>query len=262
MSSPWGKFWARDIVVPTGGWDFKADCLVAVATIPAGTYDDVAALLQELHDQCEADASGTGWIMDISDVGIVQIFCDDTGWQPTWASTDDDLSTLLGFDETETVGGYTLYSTYPHDYGWYPGGITYNNNEARGAGVTSGPFWVPVDTAVRSWSGSGKQRTVTMGSELWRRTLRFSLVNKDEVSHLTRGIAALWSVHKHRQFAWYPDRSVGSPAVPGTQGDPSTDTDDDCDYWLVDLVDQSKVQAEPGNPSLFTVELTLNGRPT
>lgn len=255
--SAYSKFLVRDIVVPTGGYDFATN-LVTV-TLPADTYDDILHLGYELENQLDTDYPGLEWDVDFDQTGKCYISADGA-WTITWGSTTTALSYMLGYDETESVSSNILTSTNGHQYGWYPGVITHGYNVNRGAGLVSGPLWVPVDQAVRAWSGSRLQRTVELSTKLARRVARFDIINRDEVGDVNNGLAAIWWSHTAKSLAWYLDRSVGSCGSYGTQGTPGEDNDDDCDYWVVDLVEQPDASPEPSNPSLYMVEMVLNGR--
>lgn len=259
--SDFEKFLVRDIVVPTGGWDFSWD--EDTVTISAGTYDDILALGLELESVIEDELYTAS--VSFSQVGICSINIA-TMSSADWGGTDDALSAILGFDESETVSANTLTSSSPHAYGWYPGAITYSNNVSRGAGRTGGNIWTPVDNAITQFSGAGAGRIVDIAQKIRRRTISYDLVSRDEVEHLTRGIAALWSTHRTKRLAWYLDREDGDTDDYGTQADPDSHTDASIragtvDWWLVTMVSQPMVTEDPRNPSMYKVQFTINAEP-
>jgi hypothetical protein len=260
MTRPWGKF-LPEITVPAGGYDLGFTYSGAkVATIPAGTYDSILTLGAALATALESAASALAWTVAVSELGIVTIDADGA-WTVNFGTTDDALETLLGFAGSETVdGSYTLTATSPHTHGWYPGSITYSRRSDRGVGISSGAMWIPQGgAAVRTWAGDGEQCTVCPPTLPVRRAIRFDIVDVSEAQDPVRGVMALAGAHLASRFRWYMDRSVGQVGALGDAGDPWTDTDDDCDYWIVDLADDPEVARVPQNPRKYSVELVLSG---
>lgn len=258
MTSPYGKLLVADIVVPTGGWDwvYVVDPNPPVTlTVPAGTYGSVLAVAAALDTLFSIVGEVT-----IDELGYTTVTMPSAA-EVVWASCDEDLYTLLGFAGTETEVDGIVESSEPHTHGWYPGAITHDHRASRGAGLASGVMWLPVDTTIRQYAGSGAAAIVTPGTLRRTRTLRFDLVSLDEVRDLVRGVAALMETHLHRRFHWYLDRSVGTVAAYGDQGDPAADTDDDCDWWLVTLASMPELVAVPGSSRWFGIEMTVNAEP-
>lgn len=262
MSSCWGKLLVRDLVVPAGGWDWawSEGGSPQVATLPAGSYDTILDLAEELRDQIDLVNPPIGSTIVLSEVGITTIII--PGMTATdWPNTDDSLSSLLGFDETETVTGNTVISSGQHQYGWYPGAITHNWNPNKGAGLASGNRWRSQDASVSTTAGSGRRRRIRPGRTPRIRLLRFDLLYRDEVRDRTIGVDALQERFFASRFSWYPDRTLGQVGTPGTTGDPRTLTDADVDYWVVTLQDQPTDRERTEHPDWYEVELTLNGEP-
>ena len=197
-------------------------------------------------------------MVSVSSLGFVTITISGMTDQ-RWVATTDALSSMLGFSESEAVSGGSLVSTSPHELGWYPGALTHNHSLTRGAGLVSGAFWLPQDTSVRQWAGSGKQHTVKTARLLRRRPVRFDIVSKEEVEDLTRGVAALWDEHLTRRLWWYLDRTTGAVGSYGTLGNPWTDVDSGVSYWIVTLAERPDVLEVSPSRSRFQVDLVLNG---
>ena len=261
MSVSWGKFLVRDIVVGVGYtlvW-FEGGTPRS-ATIPAGTYSTVLEILAALVVAIDAEIAPSVSHAYVSEVGIVSIQIGGIT-AINWSGTADVLSELLGFDESEVVVSWTITASGQHRYGWYPGAITYGYQLSRGAGIVFGTRWVPQDSAIRTVSGSGRQRTIAPGRLRRLRRLRFDLLSLAEVRDHEVGIDSLQERFLTKRLRWYPDRSVGTPDVPGVSGDPQTDLDTDCDYWIVTLAEQPVAAERQENPDFFTIDLALNGEP-
>ena len=259
--SSWGKFLC-EISVPTGGWVFAwvEGATSEEATIPAGTYSTVLHLLSTLDTLMGAEVVGGAYITT-NELGYVSITTDDfTELDLTNSSAA--LYTLLGFTGSETAVSHVVTSANPHTHGWYPGGITYNST-SRGVGLASGKLWLPVDSAIRTWSGSGKGRIVTTGNLLRRRTARFDLIDQTEAEHPTRGPLILADTHLSKSWRWYIDRAVGTPGSQGIQGNPWTHTDTTFGgYWKVTIAEAPAIQTRPEHPTKYSVEVVFNGEPT
>lgn len=258
MSSPYPKF-LRQITVPTGGYDFAGDDGAPfVATVPAGEYRSVLLLCAELEDQINAEAVNETFTVAVSSTGTVTITA--TGaWTVTWASTDDALSTLLGFDESESVSAAVLTASETHRLGWYPGTISFGTT--AGAGDTLGGDWVRDWPHVSRKAGSRAMRRVTTASPLYQRTVEFDLLSREEVLDPYRGLDGF-----ERGFGqpviWYPDRTAGTVAAPGTQGDPDTDPrDSSCDFWEVYLEELPTRAHRSESNAWRTVSLLLHAEP-
>lgn len=252
----WGKFLARDIVIPVGGWTWawKEGLTDRSATIPAGTYDTALHVAAALDDACSGVAATT---VTVSQVGKTTV--NTLGMtEMRWASTTDGLAALLGFDQDELVVGGEVSSSHGHTHGWYPGALSHDYSLYRGAGLARGALWIPVDVAIRQYAGNDDARIVTPGQLRPRRALRFDLVTLAEARDLNRGVAQLLEQHLHRRFRWYLDRTVGAPGSYGTQGDPRADTDDDCDWWAITLEGQPRLVDVPGTSGWLAVEMVVS----
>lgn len=72
--SAWGK-WLTEIDVPTGGWDWAitTDAGDETATVPAGTYETILELCDELEDRLNALGGVETATVTVSSVGIITI---------------------------------------------------------------------------------------------------------------------------------------------------------------------------------------------
>lgn len=250
----YSKFLA-DVVVPTGGWDWVASDTggAYTATIPAATYSFVK-LLEELENQInDNNNSGAATVRIINGNTVVT---DTEAWTITWASTDDALSTILGFAESESVASMVLTSLSDHRSGWYPGLVTYG--AGNGEGFMSDTRWQPVDMIGRSLAGSGEQSSVKPGRIPYERTVIFDMIGVAEGDDPYRGPKAFIDQYATKIWSWYEDRDDGYPGAVGTQGDPDVDTS--ADFWRVD-VKSCKIEKSQKNFNYYTVTLELNGRP-
>ena len=265
MTSAWGKL-LGEVVVPTGGWDFKwTDNSPRTATIPAATYDTYLHLMDALLDAIDAVVPLYTNDITVSSVGFTTVTIGDgTGdlQSITYATCSDALMTAMGFVETEMISDDAVTAAGQHTHCWYPGTITHNYSLYRGAGLAGGALWLPQDVAVRTKSGSGNARIVTPGMLPRTRALRFDLIDLDEARHPTRGVAALMETHLASKFYWYLDRTVGNVGSYGTAIDPWDDVDDDGDYYVVTLDGQPKLPVRAEHPRKFQVELVLNAEAT
>jgi hypothetical protein len=267
MSSPWGKF-LLPITVPAAGWNFVYnDGGAQTATIAAGDYDTVLNLLEELHDKIEAESGGGTTTIAVTEVGIVSITIQ--GFvSVTWGSVNDDLVTLLGADESETVSGTTITMNGRHTHGWYPGVISFstsNTDTSHGAGVVSDSGWEVAGDMIRTYAGTGAARLVSPARRLYTRLLRFGPIKREEVfetrNHMVADFDDQWD---NLIVYWYPDRSDGQVETPGTQMDPGYDNweiDSDHEYYKVSLGRPVRKQQTTGNPDWFDVILDLRPEP-
>jgi hypothetical protein len=249
------KFLA-DVTVPTGGWDFAwTDTGGAhVATVGAGSYSFIGFMAM-LDEKIEALADDN-LTLHLSSEGAVTLD-DDSAWTVTWATTDDALSTLLGFDESESVdGSHVLTASSDHRSGWYPGLVTYGSGD--GEGFLSDTRWQPVDMIGRSLAGSGEQSSVKPGRIPYERTIVIDMIGTTEGDDPYRGPKAFLDQYATKIWSWYEDRDTGTAAAEGTQGDPDVDTT--ADYWRVDCK-SCDIAISQKHFSYYTVTLTFNGRP-
>jgi hypothetical protein len=261
MTSCWGKLLIRDVAVPinlTFAWSEGATPHTVI--VLAGTYDTILDVAEALQDAIDTEISPSTSTVTIDQLGTVSIYVPGMT-AVNWVTTSTGFSTIFGFDRTETVTGATVVSTYQHQYGWYPGAITWNRDPNRGAGVSSGPRWTPQDASVATTSGAGYRHRVGPGRPPRLRTLRFDLLYKTEVQNRTIGVDALEDRFFASRMSWYPDRTVGEVGAPGVTGDPRLLTDADVDYWVVTLQDIPTEQTRSEHPDWYSVELRLNGEP-
>lgn len=259
--SDWGKLLVMDIVIPSGGWTWSwfEGATPRTVTVPAATYDDVHAVGRALRDALRAMGGGhTTDVVAISQVGICTItisgMTDDR-----WAGCDDELEDLLGFDQSESVNSGSITGALQVTHAWYPGAITHDHHVYRGAGLVSGSFWIPVDSVVKQWSGSGEPAIVHPGQLPLRRALRWDIVSTAEVRDLKRGVAQLWETHRAKRLRWYPDRELGTVDDYGSKGDPRSDVDGDAaaDYWEVSIVDAPDPREVGGSRSWWSIEMVV-----
>lgn len=258
MSSPWGKFLAP-ITVPAGDWSFGFTKGGAqVATIAAGVYATILELAAELETQLQViDAT---FAVAVSSIGRVTISCNNA-WAESWATTDDDLSDVLGFDETEAVAALALVATSRHTHGWYPGVIS--RGEADGEGLAADTGWRPADQLGVTYAGSGAARRISPARRAYRRQVRFGCLRRSEVFNRSRGVAPLGDRWATSSIRWYPDRDDGTVAVPGTQMDPGYPTysdGTDGEWWLVTVASEPELTAL-AHPDWQAVELDISAEP-
>lgn len=256
--STWGKFLAQ-IVVPAGGLDFGFTKGGAqTVTVPEGVYDSILELAANL--EAELQAIDATFAVTVSSVGIVTISCGNA-WAEDWATTDDALEATLGYDGTETVAALALVATSQHTHGWYPGVIS--RGQADGEGLASDTSWTPADEVGTTYAGSGAARRIAPARRAYRRTVRYGCVRRTEAFDRARGpicLADRWATCRLR---WYPDRDLGTVAVPGTQADPGYPdyhADGDGDYWLVTVSGEPRFTPLT-SPIWWSVEVTLSGEP-
>ena len=221
------------------------------ATIPSADYDTILELLDELDDQMSNEGNGT-YTAAVSSIGIITISCDEE-WDITWANTDDDLSTLLGFDETEEVDGSdVLTATLQHQKGWYPGLLSFAYATNKGSGITADKRWELEWEGNRLFAGTGAISALYPNSPLYQRDITVSPLHKDEIDNTTIGVTAFINNCIAITFRWYPDRTDGVVATPGTQN---------TDYWLVSFVDNPDWRNSNRHPDWFDMSLLLNREP-
>lgn len=263
MASAYGKFLAQ-VTVPTGGWDLAFSTSTAEsATVTAGTYGSVLSVGKELQDQLRAlggdHTSDTVVISTTQGSTLGKTTLTIAGvLSMTWASCDDGLTTLFGFDETESLSSSTVTSTNAHTHGWYPGHVSYNTGE----GIQYDSGWVADEVGVESIAGNGEMQSVGPDRLPYTRTLRFGALHRDEVvDERDRGCACFFDRWRRVPIRWYMDREDGSVGSYGTQGDPGAyHNDDDCDFYII------KVKGQPRrtvltHPDWFSFELTMHGQP-
>lgn len=209
-------------------------------SLDKGTYDSILEVCDNLEDNL-----GPGFTVTVSSLGIVSI-SSATTFLADWANTDDALSTILGFTESETASNNTLTATNQHANGYYPGLVSYGRNTWDGAGVVTDTLWIPQWKIARAYSGTGEARIVGPSSALYRRKLSYSLISGDEVTS-DYGAAPFFSTVIASQFRWYPDREKGTVASPGAKNS---------DYYLVTLVAYPRFkQSRSGSHYTFDVEM-------
>ena len=258
--SNWGKYLA-EIVVPTGGWVFGYNRGgAATVTITAGTKPSILELCDELNDLLTAAHPADVWAVTVSEVGFVVIDCDD-GWSWTAATTNDDLEDVLGLDGTEAVLGVddTLHANLQHSHCWYPGTITYDYLTTRGVGPSTGCAWFAEDVAVRTWAGTGSQRTVVPSRCPVRRSLAYDLISLDEARDHRCGPAGMRERYQALRWRWYPDRADGTVAAPGGEINPWTEYDADDEYYTVSLASAPDIKELRGSGKWASTTLVLNG---
>jgi len=248
--SVWGKF-IGEIVVPTGGYDFAGDDGAGfVATLPAATYSSIYTLCDALETVINAETANEDVTIAVSSIGIVTIT--GTGaWTITWATTDDDLSTLLGFAETESVDGSdVLTATSRHLYGWYPGRQTFGTLSSSGVGIVSNSIWEPeYETGVRQYAASGNVRLLMPTTPIRRKDITFAIISDDEADG---EFLTFYEGFISKTFFWYEDRDDGVVGTEGTQ---------DTDYWEVSWYQDAGIE-QANNPNFFTVRMFLSREPT
>jgi hypothetical protein len=254
MASQFPKFLAS-VIVPTGGWDFEWN--EDGVTIPAGTYDTPLHLAAALETALDVGYTAT---VTISPVGKTTINIT-TMTSMVWGSTDDALSTALGFDETETVSSNTIVSTNQHTHGWYPGVISFGSGTSFGAGPTSDSGWQTADQLTRTYSGAGNARIIGPARRLYTRRIMFGPLKRLEIFN-TRGTGAIefrdrWST---KVLWWYPDRTDGAVGSYGTQvdpGDSNYEVDSDGQYFKVTLFRDIETQNTGNNADWFTIDIQV-----
>lgn len=253
MTSPYHRYiW--NITVPAVGWDFDTS-LTAAVTIPAGTYD-IFELCDELKTQLDADPSAHTWTVEVSSIGTVSITSDaGVAWTITWATTDDDLEDALGLDGTEVEdASHVIYGNLQHQYGYYPGTISYGRNVHEGVGTTNTRFWEHNWPMVRARSGNKEMRTVGPAVPSEMSQLQYGLTKIEEYNDEDIGIKGFQTACVTSTFKFYPDRSVGTVAgLPHTQ---------DTDYYLctIDLSGDIRVRQQ-GGPGFIMWSIILNREP-
>jgi hypothetical protein len=246
-----------DITVPTGGWDFDTS-LTAAVTIPADTYD-IFELCAELKTQLDADPSGHTWTVEVDSVGTVSITSDaGVAWTITWGTTDDDLEAALGLDGTEVEdASHVIYGNEQHDFGYYPGTISYGRTLNRGCGHSNTRLWLDHFPVVRARSGNKSMRTVGPATSSETMNLQYGLIKDAEHDDTDIGLKGFIRACTAVQFKFYPDRAndpTGTPitvaTLPHTEG---------TDYYLCtfDLNGDVRVRQQ-GGPGFCTFQLTLN----
>jgi len=261
--SAWGKFLAP-ITVPTGGWVFgfneAAPGGAATATVDAGTYATMLHLVFNL--QTKLKVVNAAYAASVSSVGLVVVTLE-AGATADWATTDDDLETVLGFDGSEAVSGSTLTATNKHQYGWYPGTISYG--VANGAGVVADSGWVVEDQTIRTYAGDGSARLIAPARRLYTRSLRYGPIKRAEaLESRHRGPSALMDVWATGSVWWYFDRDDGVVGTYGTQVDPGRTAyaiDSDGEYSIVTMSARPDFMENSSNADFFDVRLRLNAEP-
>ena len=254
------------IIIPTGGWDFDADSLVAPATIPPGIYTSILHVLDELETQCEADASGDDWEWEVDSLGTVTGWNDGGAWTVTWGSTTDGLSSVMGFDESEAVDGSDiLTSSSQHLNGYYPGLISYGYASNRGVGTTNTKYWAPEWSQVRTVAGNHATRVVGPATARSTMALSFGLIRDIEASDASRGLRAFVDGCAAFTFYLYPDRSYGTVDAPGTQDAKTFDSGNlpYDDYWCCAFTEGGDPVFRQGGGSagFGTWEMIVNREP-
>ena len=237
------------ITVETGGWDFtfKEGAPDRTVTIPAGTYDTVLDLLAALS--VVIDVLYTP-VVTCSSTGIVVITIAEMTAM-NWALTNDGFE-QLGFSGTELVVGTSITSTTMHHWGWYPGVITFG--AAGGSGLEGDTEWVPPEISEGMVSGAGEQAIVTPTRPPYEQNLSFGAIKRDEMRDRGRGPICLRDRWRMKVLRWYPDRDVGTVAVPdgplgqGDPGHPYYDLGADCDYWNVTVVGEPMLERHSSHP--------------
>lgn len=247
MGSPYSKFlW---------GMTVDSDCdsfatSLGTATITSGSYTTILELLAKLEDKLQ-DIDAT-FAVSVSSLGIVSIECD-TPWTWTTGSTDDDLSTLLGLDESsDAVSAKVLTASGQHTHGWYPGLLSRTRTVGHGAGAVADKRWKPNHEGSRLFAGSGKSSAAYPASPLYWRDLTIGPVEKTEIDDADIGVKAFFVDCIAATFRWYPDRTLGVVNTPGTQ---------DTDYYLCSFAADPDWRPKGRHPDWFSVEITLNKEP-
>jgi hypothetical protein len=220
--------------------------------ITAATYDTILEVLANLEDALQAvDAT---FSVTCSSGGIVVISCDNS-WTITWASTDDDLESLLGFEGTESVAGsgpYTLTASNRHLRGFYsPVGGQWPSDrrtiKSREQETDAGGLYQLASSTVHRY------RDVTFAL-LSEKQLVTGGTDSDgaggSVKWTSRTLYDFWTYTRDRPFRFYEDATDGTVASPGTE----VNTYDTCrrfnDDWAPDMPD-------PGDYSFFNVTMKL-----
>lgn len=255
--SIFGKFiW--DLTVPAGGWTFAFTYSGArTVTIAAGSYN-IYTLCAALHSGLEALGLGVAWDVDCSEIGIVSITGDDA-WATNWAGTTNLLEDALGYDGTESVvggpgGDEVLTANGQHLYGYYPGLISWGYSVHQGVGMPRPWRWAAAweRCSVRTTAMDGTGCSVVPDSVPAQTTLEFGRVKTEEVNDDERGIEAWATACAGASFRWYPDRTLGTPTVPGAQNG---------DYYLCTFTEKGDPLPRPVSAELWTFTVGLNKEP-
>lgn len=188
--------------------------------VTAGDYDSILEVCAELETQLQTlDAT---FAVTCSDEGVVAISCDND-WDVDWSNTDDAFETMLGFAGTETVSGsgpYVLTASRRHPTSFFsPLGIDYDID----------PVWLP-SRVQRPEDGTAIQYASSQAHT--ERELRFGLLGLEAtkeggtaddgygstINWTGRTLYDFWLHVADRPFRFYPDRSDGTVASPGTEG--------------------------------------------
>ena len=257
--SVWGKF-LPSVTVPTGGYTWAASDAGGrfSTTLAAGAHNTMLHMAGALSTGLNADG-GSAFLVTINGVGGLTV-SSSSAWTTVWGNTTAAFYADLGFDGDEEVASNLLTATDPHDYGYYPGTITYG--ATQGSGLSDDSGWVPEETEETAKSGSGQARTIRPDRDIHRRVLQIDTIKRVEREHPKRGVAMLERYARDKKVYWYPDRADGTTGVYGTQGDPEDDPrDSSADYWLCTFNDRPNVQRGQSHPDHFIASFDFNGEP-
>ena len=216
------------ITVPAGDWDlgFSDAGGARVAVIPAGVYTNIFDLAAEVATQMNA-VSAVNFTATVSQIGTVAI-AGDAAWTITWATTDNVLSYQLGFTELEAVVDKVLTSTNQHLSGWYPGLVSWGRTVNRGTGFARRFGFKATWPVAQSIAGNEEARTISPANPSRESPFELDVITWTEYDDAARGLTAWLNACVASSFYIYPNRALGTVAVPGTQN---------TDYYLATLVD-------------------------
>ena len=222
------------------------DGTARIATLSTGRYDTILHVGYEL--QTKMNAVSAGFTVAISSVGQVVISKASGAFTVTWAATSNNLSTLLGFTESESVSSLTLTATNKHTHGWYPGYVS-KIGSSYGSGMTAATRWVQNFAVARNIAGDGNQYAIALSNPIRRRNITIGMINRTELEDETRGLAAFESVLTKRIW-FYEDRTVGTVGSYGTKNSATG-------YWLCSLDGDISENNVGSHPDWFSVSIPL-----
>jgi hypothetical protein len=209
--------WNSDVTgALTWAWNDGVPRSVALTDYTHDTVLELAAHLQVRIRTIDAAAT-----VGISQIGICTVTIP-TIVALNWAGTSNELSTRLGFDESEALSGTSVISSSQHERGYYPGLVSYGYYADRGAGLTAPLCWEPDYHEVRVVAGNMVTRAVATVTPQETCELSCGLIKCDtrvganEWADATYGTRAWHDACVTLPFRLYPNRYLGTVAAPGT----------------------------------------------
>jgi len=220
------------ITVPAGGWVFAFnDGAARTVTVVAGVYVNILDLCDELQTVLDASPSALDFTVTCSSLGTVVISAD-AAWTVNWAGTAAGLMAQLGFigaPPAEAVdASNALTALTQHLSGWYPGLMSWGRTIHRGSGFSRRFGFKMTWPVSQSIAGNEEARTISPSNPSRESPFEIDVITWTEYDDALRGLTAWWTACAAAPFYIYPNRALGTVAVPGTQN---------VEFYIATLVD-------------------------